>query len=355
MSVSNVALAATKLVGAIYEWDPNLGSSYMNNAAKEKIVKKLLDKVLFDATEENGQIKLVPNENKDKFIEMIKAMTLLTSGNVDTLRDPEQYDSRKSERWSRILSEPSEFVLKYLRFPFYEQITKEDYEKAKVILPEIGSSSSLTSEVLDVFGTLEGSDKQSRFEFILSGMSSEDDEDSGPKWKKTIRGYDKLYRGLHLMNDNAVILLTELGAPWDMERGVSTSRSQRVAEDFADIEGPNNILLTIDDPERKGFPALSLSKFEGEEEVILSGMIEIYNYELNFLIKEEFEGSSFINDGMHVQADPTSIIITKPQSGELVYAREDSHTTPEKVHNFIKNILGGLSVNITRESDGKKI
>jgi hypothetical protein len=234
-------------------------------------------------------------------------------------------------------------------------VTKEDYQKAKALLPEIGSSSALTKEILDVFGTLDANDKESRFGFILSNMADDDDTESGPQWKKTIRGYDKLYRGLHLMNDNAVILLTELGAPWDMERGVSTSRSERVADEFAEKEGPNNILLTIDNPERKGFPALSLSKFRGEEEVILSGMIEIYNYELNFLIKEEFEGSNFINDGMYVQADPTSIIITKPESGKLVYASKDSDTTPEKVHNFIKNILGGLSVSITRESDGKKI
>lgn len=355
MSASNVALAATKLVGAIYEWDPNLRTSYLNNTVKEKIVKKLLNKVLFDATEENGQTKLVPNENKDKFIEMIKAMTLLTSGNVSSLRDPNQYDSQKSERWSMILSEPSKFVLQYLRFPFYEEITKEDYEKAKALLPEIGSSSSLTSEVLDVFGTLEGSDKQSRFEFILSGMSSENDEDSGPKWKKTIRGYDKLYRGLHLMNDNAVILFSEIGFPWDMERGVSTSRSSKVAANFSNKEGPNNIFIEIDNPEKKGFPALSLSKYSGEQEVILSGMIEIYNYNLNFMAKEDFEGSSFIDNSIDIDVTPTSIKITDGSDGSTIYSSGDTKLTPEQTHNFIKNVLGGLSTTITRTSDGKKI
>ena len=355
MSVNNAAFAAAKLVGAIYEWDPNASTRSDNDAIRERITKKLLNKVLFDTTEENGQTKLVPNENKNKFIEMIKAMTLLTSGNVNSLRDPEQYDSQKSEKWSMILSEASRFILKYLGFPFDAEVTKEDYQKAKALLPEIGSSSALTKEILDVFGNLDGDDKESRFAFILSSMSDEDGEDSGPEWKKTIRGYDKLYRGLHLMNDNAVILLTEIGAPWDMERGVSTSRSRSIAEDFADKEGPNNILLTIDNPDRKGFPALSLSKFKGEEEVILSGMIEIYDYELTFLVKEEFDGSSFVRNGMEVEVTPDSIIITKASSGELVYVSEDGAISPQQTHNFVKNILGGLAANITRDSDGKKI
>ena len=89
MEIDKKALAVTRLVSVIYNWDPNLRSTLQNQTEREKVLQRLLKEAL-------------PNPDSQKrAINMVLAMTLLTSGKVDIVRDPEAYIEKKSTPWAK--------------------------------------------------------------------------------------------------------------------------------------------------------------------------------------------------------------------------------------------------------------
>ena len=130
MEIDKKALAVTRLVSVIYSWDPNLGTTLKNQTEREKVLQRLLKEAL-------------PNSDSQKrAINMVLAMTLLTSGKVDIVRDPEGYIEREATPWARIISDPASVFLKALGFPTYRKITRQDYENAKKMLKALKKGES---------------------------------------------------------------------------------------------------------------------------------------------------------------------------------------------------------------------
>ena len=327
MEIDKKALAVTRLVSVIYNWDPNLGGGQKNRYEREKVLKRLLKEAL-------------PNPDSQKrAINMVLAMTLLTSGHVATVRNPEGYNEKKSGTWATITSDPAEVFLKTLGFPYYRKITKQDYENAKKLLPVIGSSSMLESEVRAVFQATQVSKDYPKITSVT--MDRDKFGDLG------VGGYEYLHRGLSNMSEAAIIRVTEIGSTWDSSRGVSTSFDQRSAAGFADK--PNSILFSFKNPKRRGFNALRLSKYRTEQEVILSGVSRIDDYRLSFDAKNAKKDYSLYGvKYLKVEATPNMIFIREGLKPK--YHQQDM--SAEEVHEFLKKALTFQEIEITaRDGD----
>ena len=313
MEIDKKALAVTRLVSVIYNWDPNLGTTLRNQTEREKVLQRLLKEAL-------------PNPDSQKrAINMVLAMTLLTSGHVATVRNPEGYNEKKSGTWATITSDPAKVFLKTLGFPYYKKITRQDYENAKKLLPVIGSSSMLESEVRDVFQATQVSKDYPK---ITGTMDRDKYGDLG------VGGYEYLHRGLSNMSEAAIIRVTDIGSTWDSTRGVSTSFDQRSAAGFADT--PNSILFSFKNPKRRGFNALRLSKYRTEQEVILSGVSRIDDYQLSFTAKNSTRDyDTFGSKYLTVEVTPSMIFIREGLKPKYMAQNLSS----ELVHEFVKKAL----------------
>ncbi len=322
MELDKKALAVTRLVAAIYEWDPRGSTDSQDKGRRKVAVDRLVKDTLSDES------------TKQNVINMVLAMTLLTSGHVASVRNPEVFSERRAPRWVNILSPQSEQFLDILRFPSYVLVTKQDYANAKQLLPFIGASSMLESEVRAVFSKTGLPEK-------FPGLSQSLDKYSE---KRGIGGYGHLYRGLSAMSDGAIIRVTDLSKPWDVTRGVSTSRNYASAEGFSQKDGPNHVLISFDNPHKRGFNALKLSKFGSEEEVILSGVTKIQNYQLTFYA-EEVEEDENAKD-YTIQVTPYSIFVRR---GLRAFYGEDNISSTS-AHEFIKIALSGKPFQLTGQN-----
>jgi hypothetical protein len=325
MELDKKALAVARLVSAIHEWDPRQSTDSGDAGERKKAMTELINRAL-------------PEEkSKQNMIDMILAMTLLTSGNVESVRNPEGFNPKKAKRWTHFASLPTLDTLKVLGYPSYMLVTAEDYARAKKLLPIIGSSSMLEAEVYTVFSK---SGLPDRYPELARQIDAAPD-------KKGIGGYDQLHRGLAKMSDAGIARLTNLSKPWDMTRGVSTSRNYSSAKGFSQ-KGPNHVLITFDNPRKTGYNALKMSRFGREEEVILSGVAEIENYQLTFYAKETEEDE--YADGYMIQVTPSMIFIRK--GSKPIYGNQD--LSDGEAHAFVKRAMSGKPFEITRQ-DGAKI
>lgn len=325
MELDKKALAVTRLVSAIYEWQPPGLFDSSNALTREQAIRQLIESAL-------------PTEqNKQNLINMILAMTLLTSGNVATVRDPSSFNPKKAKRWPTILSKASEYVLNLLRFRYYDLVTQKNYEDAKKLLPVIGSSSMLESEVYSVFS-------KSGLPASKPGLAKYIDK---APVKAGIGGYDNLHRGLSNVSDAMVIRITNLDKTWDMSRGVSTSRNYASAKGFSTKKGPNSVLFSFENPKKRGFNALSMSRYGAEEEVVLSGVAKIDNYQLSFYAKDaKNQENAFAKSEYAIQVTPSMIFIRK---GLRPFYGKDSLGDGE-AHEFIKTALSGKPFKVTSEN-----
>jgi len=324
MELDKKALAVARLTAAIWEWDPRGYSAVANSLQRNQAIKTLVDQAIPD------------EKSKQNLIKMILAMVLLTSGSVATVRNPDSFSEKKKTRWSHILSDPASEFLKILGFPTYELITKQDYANAKQLLPVVGNSSILQGEVYTVFSKsgLPGK-RPTLASFIDQGRE-----------KRGIGGYGMLHRGLSGMSDAVVARLTNLSRPWNMMRGVSTSRSEGSAQGFAHKDGPNNVLLTFKNPKKRGFNALGLSKYGSEEEVVLSGIAKFDSYQLTFYASAlEEEGDRNAKE-YAIQVSQSMVFIRRGYSA--FYG--DEHRSPEKSHEFVKKAISGEPFKVTGQS-----
>lgn len=328
MELDKKALAVTRLVAAIFEWDPRGRSMADDDFQRKKAISTLL-------------VKALPEEkSRENLIKMVLAMVLLTSGHVPTVRNPEGFSEKKQTRWSHILSSPANMLLSVLKFPSYKLITKQDYINANQLLPVIGSSSMLEAEVYNVFGKsgMPGSHP------TLARSIDIDDR------KRGIGGYEQLHRGLSDMSDAVVARLTDLSRPWDMTRGVSTSRDYGSAKGFSEKDGPNSVLLSFENPKKRGFNALALSKFSSEEEVVLSGIAKFNNYQLTFYA-EALEEEGDRNAKQYVfQITPSMLFLRR---GYKAFWGKNN-VDPKISHEFVKMAMSGKPFELTGR-DGIKV
>ena len=324
MELDKKALAVARLTTAIWEWDPRGYSAAADKIQRNQAIKTLVDQALPD------------DQSKQNLVKMILAMVLLTSGSVATVRNPEGFSDMKKTRWSHILSDPASDFLKILGFPTYELITKQDYVNAKQLLPVVGNSSVLQSEVYTVFS-------KSGLPGKRPGLASFIDQGQE---KRGIGGYEMLHRGLSGVSDAVVARLTNLSKPWNMMRGVSTSRHEGSAKGFAHKHGPNHVLLSFKNPKRRGFNALGLSQYKKEEEIVLSGVGKFNSYQLTFYASAlEEEGDRNAKEYV-IQVSQSMVFIRRgyrPFYGE-------QHGDPEKSHEFVKKAISGEPFEITGQS-----
>jgi hypothetical protein len=209
---------------------------------------------------------------KDKKVmaDMAIAMILLTAGNQETVRDPSSYTRPGLNGMIKNL----------MRFGFKRTIdllslpvdtetlpSKQDYELAHKLLPYMGSS-MVSSDDISSFAV--------------------DDEEG--KIASSAAGYSQVYRGLKGVSKNVHKFLVS-SPTWDMKRGVSTSRDLYQARKFAavpmvshppTVAGPS-VFFHIQNQSRRGFHAGEFSKYPAEQEIILSGDIQVDSWKYSAL------------------------------------------------------------------------
>ena len=175
MQLNRVALAVTRIL--------NIIEKYAGKPLDER--GDIFEKIINNALPTSGE--------KEAFADMIIAMTLLTSGNTDSVRDPMKYDSYIADPISEILSEPSMLALEIVGFDMSQAPKRGHYRLAKSLLPLMGSSSMGSDEVLSVFKK--------------SGVTDSDITQTVSKSSDETEGYDYLYRGLHSLPADAILSL----------------------------------------------------------------------------------------------------------------------------------------------------
>jgi len=175
-------------------------------------------------------------------IDVIKSITLLTSGNVKSVRSRGRtFDSELAEPWTEILSYISEELLTYMKFDVNQKVTKKDYAMAAR---------------------------------MLSSLSSQTNVVASPMEK-----YTKLHRGMSRLDKNTINFLFSTDR-LIIPHGSSFSTDLIEAWKFA-TNTQYNTLYIIDNPEMKGLDARGLSKYPHENEVIFSGEIRIDKITIN--------------------------------------------------------------------------
>ena len=330
MSAAKTAIIVARILNQIYKFMPNVGPNQMKYVQKQ-MTKKTLAKLL--KTEEEEQA----------FINTILTMTLLTSGAVDFVRDPEVWSPDKSvnkdgtkRRWSHILSDGSDVALSALDFPTYELVTKEQYQLANKLLPMIGSTVISSKEVMEAFTKADVGSINKDFKAKMTG-----DEDH--------LGAEKvLYRGLHSMSPEVVKFLANPGASWDMSRGVSTSYDYGSAEGFMN-KGGNGIILHMKNETGRGFTADALSKYKPEREVILSGTIVVEDFMLTMYAGEEFDQDKGFNDELiKIECNKSFILMRK--GNKMIYGKRNVDFDSE-IKPMLDAVLGGQTFEF--ENKGK--
>lgn len=211
---------------------------------------------------------LIDDNDRETIASVLKTMMLLTAAKVEILRDPSKYDASKVDYWDMYL-EAYDYeisaIINGLQIPidFNSKPTQQDYIMAKKLLPIIGSHKFTPSNYegdldlgKEIYGTVE---------------------------RDKLKG-QKLFRGLKNMSLGALFLIIDKKS-WSMARGVSTSNNIQRSRGFAGIylsrfttsQGPA-MLFSIRNEQGRGFHAGRLSKYRFEEEVILSGKINVLSW-----------------------------------------------------------------------------
>jgi hypothetical protein len=329
MNISNAVLAIARAINVIYQYRKD---ERQFSAKRKMLVQQFI---------KNGLSSI---QEKENLANVIIAMTLLTSGTTELVRDPSKFDPKDSvengipRRWAHIASPAAIEIMKAVGYPHYEAINKSHYELAKKLLPVIGSSTVNDKEVIAAFS----GESTRRLAPGLSGYAQGD--------HPSLRSDKLLYRGLHSLSKDTVMLMTMIGETWDMTRGVSTSFSQGSAVGFKEsAKGSGSRgLFYLKNPRKVGFKADQLSKYGKENEVILSGKIRINDYRIRFFAEAFIEGRSMPKTAMiEVSKD-----VMMCRVGFQVVINKQGASQKER-DEFVHGILGQEQYEYTAD-DGKK-
>ena len=320
MSAAKTAIIVARIINQVYKFMPNVNPNRMKYVQKQMTTKALAKLLKTD-------------EEKQAFINTILTMTLLTSGAVDFVRDPDAWSPEKSvnkdgtkRRWSHILSEGADHALTTLRFPTYELITKEQYQLANKLLPMVGSTVISSAEVMEAFAKADVGSINPDFKTKMTG-------------DKDHLGAEKvLYRGLHSMSPEVVKFLADPGVSWDMSRGVSTSYDYNSAEGFMN-KGGNGIILHMKNETGRGFTADALSKYKPEREVILSGTIVVEDFMLTMYAGEEFDQDKGFDDEL-IKIECNKEFILMRKGSQMIYGKRNVDFSTE-IKPMLDTLLSG--------------
>ena len=266
-------------------------------------IEKGFESGTYDWQEENKAIndpeiikalKSLRKKEKEYLFDILKAMTLLTSGSVETVRKPTDFDSSLAKGYVSIFSVNTMKILDILGINYrYSGPTRQDYELAKKLLPIIGS------------------DYLTDTDFFQDASVANLSRDALAAGDERLLGYKTTWRGLSAMDNKTIAAALRIGSNWDIQRGVSTTTDKRVAVDYAgmaDVKvdgsditkfvvepmkrfgvgaeksgGPSSMLFKFLNPKGSGMIARRLSAYSGESETILSGKATIEGWSLQFV------------------------------------------------------------------------
>ena len=210
---------------------------------------------------------LVNEEEKALMRRLVVAVLIITKGKQEVLRDPEKFSNVHAQSLTK-LSGPRLRAAHAIGLDMSRNVTKEDYEDAKRLLPVFGSISISPED-------------------LASFISSRQRQTNLASSYDATQYSDMVYRGMNNLSANAIKYLIGLDQ-WNITRAVSTSTAKNLSREFlpnnhreGDIEykGPFSILMHIK-TENSGLSVGRLSYFQGEHEVVLSGHLRIDNFNL---------------------------------------------------------------------------
>lgn len=205
------------------------------------------------------------DKEKKAFLKVIKSLTLLTSGNVELVRDyGKGWKPHKSGRWKSVFSNVSGSVATLLGFDINLKVTAEDYKQASMHLDQIANRSNI-----EFVG---------RSEYPYASTKPEDIESGKRGDKRDLARYEgeeisTLYRGLNSLPPSVVkYMLTTKNI--QLGRACSSSVNPDIAMAFAGKDAIS-VLFVMKNPNKIGLDAREFSKFELESEIIIKGSLEV--------------------------------------------------------------------------------
>lgn len=293
---------------------------------------------IVDDPEVTKALKSLSKKEKGHLHDILKAMTLITSGNVESVRNPSKYQSLSADSYRTIYSFNTMEILDIMGIDYSGAPTRQDYELAKKLLPIIGSDYLTDVDFFQDTGVAD---------LARNAVKSGD---------KRLLGYKTTWRGLAAMDNKTIAAALRIGSNWDIQRGVSTSTDIRVSVDYAGMSdvkidssditkfviepmktfgvgaeksgGPSSILFKFLNPKGRGMIARRLSAYGGESETILSGKATIEGWSLQFMCYDSsLQFVNAQNDYKHItinslDGNNSMIIRNKPYANDYQISDE---------------------------------
>ena len=169
-------------------------------------------------------------------------------------------------------------------------------------------------------------------------------------------GYQKVYRGVTVSRN--VILKATTRKTWNIGHGVSTSTNERKGMEFAKTapgmwgaNGGPALLLNIENKSKRGFHAGSMSRYPREYEVILSGMLEFGDWDLE-LTSENEDGDKY---DMIFHSRTKTVVFTRiERNADGVLRRQEiakekfPYPDGTTFQDFVDQCIGNLSWSLSR-------
>jgi len=314
MEISKKILAVMRIIEAIPGYDRSKKMGYIYNANK-----------------------LMDDNDRAVMTDVMKAMILLTAGNQKAVRDPKSYNpANAQDNYSWLIGQGvGEIIKKFgLDIDLKSKPTQEDYAMAHKLLPILGAS-SVSPEELGQYTDMFTRDPMDRY-------GSE--------------GHQKVYRGVTVSRN--VILKATTRKTWNIGRGVSTSSNERKGMEFAKTapgmwgaNGGPGLLLNIENKSKRGFHAGSMSRYPREHEVILSGVLEFGDWDLE-LTSEDEDGDKY---DMIFHSRTKTVVFTRfERDGGGVLGRQEiakekfPYPDGTTFQEFVEQCVGNLSWSLSR-------
>lgn len=280
--------------------------------------------------------KVLNDNDRAVLTNIVKAMVLMTSGNVKTVRNPENFKNESLDSWVDLLGHNMDTIIDVLNLPLNrrEYPNMEDYRLANKLLPILGGSSIAASDV----------DRHAGSEFASDRAS----------------GHKTLFRGIKRLNANTILYAMQKPS-WDILRSVSTSVDFSQAKKFAGAEnspfgtseGPA-IIFTIDNQSKRGLHAGSLSRFQREDEVILAGTMDIVSWTLEVTgwVKYPWDDMSTT---CQIICDSESESAVVKKRGRKVLQQLEFPREGESFYDFYTSVIKGRPFVIIDEEEDEEL
>ena len=238
-------------------------------------VNKFLDNVSAQGGLSPGIAKILSDmdsDDKERLINVIKSLTLLTSGNVAMVRNfGKTWSEDQASSWDYILSDNSKYVLRQLGFNTDEEVSRRDYARAGQHLQKLSGESNI-----EFAGSrFDDPDYAEKYDdpFGAADIPAEKRAQAVARDKAAFEGdISTLYRGFHSISKDLMegFLYNAVSSWINIGRAASSSVDIDTALNFAN-RAAYSVLFVMDNPNKIGLDARKMSKYSHEYEIIISG------------------------------------------------------------------------------------